>query len=151
MTARDGGSRSDGPIPTPGISFARRHPILTGFGVLAGLSLFAAYFPVSAIVTGVVVGAHATGADRTALRLFRRAATAVTQRWRVRHPSAPPPAATGEPHPDAPAVELRGSRGVHGAGVHTPAQRRVAPRRAPHVRRPEPSLRGSEPREMGGP
>ena len=49
MTITDDRSASVSP-PTPPPSFVRRHPILAGFGVLSGLSLFSALWPVSAIV-----------------------------------------------------------------------------------------------------
>ena len=99
VTTRDGstGSRT---VPPPRTSFARRHPILAAFGVLAGLSLFAAYFPLSAIVTGVVVGAHASGVDGAAVRLGRRVGSGLAQRWRARHHRSivpPPPPPTVEP------------------------------------------------------
>ena len=84
-----------------GTTFVRRHPILAGFGVLAGLSLFAAYFPLSAVVTAVVVGVHATGVDRWGLRTARSAGTAILRRWRSRHQT--PPA----PQPTAPDVRQR--------------------------------------------
>jgi hypothetical protein len=87
-------------------SFARRHPILTGFGVLAGVSLFAAYFPISAIITGVVVGAHATGADRVAWRWTERAATWVQSKLH-RHAASPPVSAPAPPAAPSPSAQLR--------------------------------------------
>ena len=55
------------PSPSPsGPSFARRHPFYAAFGVLAALSLFSAFWPVSAIVTGAIVAARATGLDKLA-------------------------------------------------------------------------------------
>jgi hypothetical protein len=50
--------------------------------VLAALSLFAAYWPLSAIVTGVVVAARASGADKAALGVMRRGAGRVIDRVR---------------------------------------------------------------------
>ncbi|HEY4870239.1 MAG TPA: hypothetical protein VII79_09550, partial [Candidatus Dormibacteraeota bacterium] len=90
MTARDG-SAGGHTAPPPTTSFARRHPILAGFGVLAGLSLFAAYFPLSAIVTCVLVGVRASGADRAAVRLGRRVGSGLVRRWRARHQRAVAP------------------------------------------------------------
>ena len=53
MTIRD--ERSTPPATPPPPSYVRRHPILAGFGVLSGLSLFSALWPVSAIVVAVAV------------------------------------------------------------------------------------------------
>jgi hypothetical protein len=90
------------PAPPPHQpSFARRHPILTGFGVFAGLSLFAAYFPISAIVTAVIVGAHATGADRAGLRIGERAGCWLRSRLPHR---APDPVSASPPAPAAPSL-----------------------------------------------
>ncbi|HWW10860.1 MAG TPA: hypothetical protein VNY76_11505 [Candidatus Acidoferrales bacterium] len=168
MTARDGstGSRT---VPPPRTSFARRHPILAAFGVLAGLSLFAAYFPLSAIVTGVVVGAHATGFDAAAVRLGRRLGSGLAQRWRARHnpsvvpPPAPPtaePPASPVPSVETPALAERAigrsgiERGVprrppqpslhrSGAGNHDRGRRvRSAEQRTPVSTRPGPDEHG---------
>ena len=85
-------------------SFLRRHPILAGFGVLAALSLFAAYWPLSAIVTGVIVAGRATGADRFAYREARRGLFAVARRLGMhRAPSSPvQPPAPSPPVPQPP-------------------------------------------------
>ena len=115
VTARDG-STSGRTVPAPAASFARRHPILAGFGVLAGLSLFAAYFPISAIVTGVVVGAHASGADRAALSIGRRLGSRLAQRWRTRHHGSGAPSPTAEPPVSPPAPSIEG-RALAGRGV----------------------------------
>src|ERR1700726_2785174 len=83
-------------------SYIRRHPILAGFGVLSGLSLFAALWPVSAIVTAVAVAGHATGLDRAAWSLAERLAKRGIQI--VRH-RAPEPAEPVAPEPRAPAPQ----------------------------------------------
>ena len=113
----------------------RRHPILTAFGVLAGLSLFTAYWPASAIVVGVVAGARATGVDSRAWSLTRRVARAVVrrfQRQRTPPPPAEPPAAT------APQPARRERVGPeHSVGLHAREQRQPQPRqRAPRTHRP---------------
>ena len=92
-------------------------PILAAFGVLSGLSLFSALWPVSAIVIGVAVAGHATGLDRAALLLAERlAARDQLVRAPPDHaepgPTAPAPA---PPEPSAPAP------------VSTCAARRTAP------------------------
>lgn len=106
MIARDAGRAASPPPPPPpaGPSFLRRHPLLAGFGVLAALSLFAAYWPASAIVTGVVVAARASGADRAALSLLERTARRVLNRVR-NGPGDGPGAQAGSPEPGAPAPE----------------------------------------------
>ena len=91
MTDKTSQPAAPAPPPQPP-SFARRHPILTGFGILAGVSLFAAYFPISAIVTAVIVGGRATGADRLALHAGERAVRWIGERLHrtPAHPPAPP-------------------------------------------------------------
>jgi hypothetical protein len=96
-----GRSPSTPPLPKPTPSFARRHPFYTAFGLLAALSLFSTFWPISAAVTLGLVAVRVTGLDARALR----AATALGRRlWRfVRHEAPPPPAARGpEPAPRAP-------------------------------------------------
>src|SRR6202035_3013422 len=110
MTITD--DRATTPTPAaPPPSYVRRHPILAAFGVLSGLSLFSALWPLSAIVVGVAVAGHATGLDRAALHLAERLGVRI--RSSVRHgvhpepaPGAPEPAAPTPapvaPHPSAP-------------------------------------------------
>jgi len=93
----DSTARPPAPV-SPTTSFARRHPILTGFGILAGLSLFAAYFPISAFVTAGLVGAHATGADRLALRGTRRAVAWIRVHVPVKRQNPAP--SSPRPQPD---------------------------------------------------
>src|ERR1700694_3375676 len=129
MTARDG-SAGGHTVPPPPTSFARRHPILAGFGVLAGLSLFAAYFPLSAIVTGVVVGAHASGVDKAAVSFGRRLGSRLAQRWRTRHHGSAAPSPPAEPpvSPPAPSIE---TRALAGRGVGGKDAARTVARREP--------------------
>jgi hypothetical protein len=89
------------PAPHVELSFARRHPILTGFGLLAGVSLFASYFPLSAVVTAGLVAVKATGADAAAVRAGSRLFNAVVQRWRARS-ADPPQRDVPQPVPTAP-------------------------------------------------
>src|SRR5205807_4521959 len=90
MTAREAGGSAGTQAPQ-GPSFIRRHPILAAFGVLAALSLFAAYWPVSAVVTGALVGARASGIDRIALQWVRRGAAAAMRRFhRIPEPPSGP-------------------------------------------------------------
>lgn len=113
MTIPDDRPASVTPPSSPP-SFARRHPILAGFGVLSGLSLFSALWPVSAIVVAVAVAADATGLDRKAWSLTRsvagRIAAAVRDHRRAEPvspsptPVAPRPAA---PQPSAPRRDVR--------------------------------------------
>lgn len=106
MNATDAG-RTASPAPTPApqgspaSSFLRRHPVLAGFGVLAALSLFAAYWPASAIVTGVLVAGRATGMDRALFGAARRVASAAARRIRSRgrHDPSPQPPTSPEPAP----------------------------------------------------
>jgi hypothetical protein len=90
--------------PTPPPSFVRRHPILAGFGVLSGLSLFSALWPVSAIVVSVAIAADATGLDRKAWSVTKsvaeRIATAVHGHTHD-GPTSPAPAPVA-PVPSAP-------------------------------------------------
>src|SRR5579884_890891 len=125
-------STAPAPPPTHGVpSFARRHPILTGFGILAGVSLFASYFPLSAIVTGALVAFTATGADHVAMRAARRIGSAVAARWRVRTATPPPP----PPAPEPPAPQPRRPQvRAHGLG-----RQATAPR--PHAARPRRAVR----------
>ena len=104
MIASDAGRPASPPPPPPppGPSFLRRHPLLAGFGVLAALSLFAAYWPASAIVTGVVVAARASGADRAALSFLERSARRVLGRLR-NGPGDGPGAQGSAPEPPVPA------------------------------------------------
>jgi hypothetical protein len=76
MTITDDRTTPPTPAPTPP-SYVRRHPILAGFGVLSGLSLFSALWPVSAIVIAVAIAGHATGLDRAAVLLVERVAARI--------------------------------------------------------------------------
>ena len=143
MTAREAGGTA-GPQAPQGPSFIRRHPILAAFGVLAALSLFAAYWPVSAIVTGVLVGARASGADRVAYRWLSRGAAAVAHRFRRAPTSPADPPGGRAPEPPAPSS----------SPVPSPRQGAPSPvTRAPDRSRPEPgrAAAGITDRELGGP
>src|SRR5579864_8311053 len=139
--------RSSTPTPAaPPPSYVRRHPILTAFGVLSGLSLFSALWPVSAVLVGVAVAGHATGLDRAAVRLVERLAARVSASAHRRgnpepapvapaptapQPSEPaPPAPRREAHPPAaPATRSRRDPHRHEPGAQRPAaQRPVRPR-----------------------
>jgi hypothetical protein len=131
--------------PAPRPSFVRRHPILAGFGVLSGLSLFSALWPVSAIVITVAIAADATGLDRKAWSLTRsvadRIASAVRDRAHVDpSPSPPTPVAPAPPVPQPSAPR----RDLHPSSTATPQVRREprphpptahAPGRPRHPRR----------------
>jgi hypothetical protein len=132
VTARDG-SAGGHTVPPPTTSFARRHPILAGFGVLAGLSLFAAYFPLSAIVTGVLVGVRASEADRAAVRLGRRVGSELVQRWRTRHQRevAPSPAPPATEPPASPPLASLEAHALAQRAVGSTSVQRGAPRRQP--------------------
>jgi hypothetical protein len=119
-------------------SFLRRHPILAAFGALAGLSLFAAYWPASAVITGVVVVGRATGADMVAWRWLRstsaRMAGRVQQAWRrheAKHGAPEPAAPSPTPAPSAPqpghGPGLDRGRAAH---LRTPTRRVVRSRRS---------------------
>lgn len=107
MTISDAGraaAPAPSPPPAPGPSFLRRHPVLSGFGVLAALSLFATYWPASAIVTGVLVAGRATGADAALYRAARRGIAELANHilhFRHRDEAAEPPATPTPPEPAA--------------------------------------------------
>src|SRR4029077_10743044 len=124
MTITDDRSSTPTPAATPP-SYVRRHPIIAAFGVLSGLSLFSALWPLSAVVVGVAVAGHATGLDRAALHLVERLAERVSSSARLRaHPGpapaprpppappgaapAPPPPPPPRPPPPAPSPPGRG-------------------------------------------
>src|SRR5476649_1561274 len=100
MTNTDDRLTNPAPAPPPP-SYIRRHPILAGFAVLSGLSLFSALWPVSAIVITLAVAGHATGLDRAAWSLAERGAARVRAALRDHAPSAPSPSPT-TPEPAAP-------------------------------------------------
>jgi hypothetical protein len=102
MTAREPREPSHAPTSSPGPSFVRRHPVLAAFGVLAGLSLFAAYFPLSALVVGVVVAGRATGLDHTAWAVARRVGDGLVAVIRRRMSPPEPPS---KPEPSLPGPE----------------------------------------------
>lgn len=77
MTITDDRSSTPAPAAAPP-SYVRRHPILAAFGVLSGLSLLSALWPVSAIVIAVAVAGHATGLDRAAVLLAERLAARIS-------------------------------------------------------------------------
>jgi hypothetical protein len=91
----------------------RRHPILAGFGVLSGLSLFSALWPVSAIVISVAIAGHVTGLDRAAWSLTRTVATRLAGALRGHAPVVPVPPTPGAPGPVAPAPRSAPKREVH--------------------------------------
>ena len=131
MTIKDDLSTSPAPAPPPP-SYVRRHPILSAFGILSGLSLFSALWPVSAIVVGVAVAGHATGADRAVLHIAERLAARIASSMHhaahhVPGPVAPAPTAPqpSAPEPSAPRRE-----------VHAPAAPAARSHRAPHPRTP---------------
>src|ERR1700683_391586 len=107
------------PVPPP--SYIRRHPILAGFGVLSGLSLFSALWPASAIVIAVAIAGHATGLDRAAVLLVERVAARIDASAHHRRHSDPEPTAptpgpvAPTPAPSAPAPTAPRRE------VHTPA------------------------------
>src|SRR5947208_16024496 len=115
MTARDTRDRPAAPSPSnEPPSFLRRHPILAAFGVLAGLSLFATYWPASAIVVGVVAGARATGLDRRAWTEVRSLGRVVLARLRSHRAGHAPPAGPSAPGPAAPPPRGPGRDGAPG-------------------------------------
>jgi hypothetical protein len=123
MTISDDRSVSPAPPPAPP-SFVRRHPIVAGFGVLSGLSLFSALWPASAIVISVAIAAHVTGLDRETWSLTRAVATRVAAALRGHTPGNPAPAAPGAPEPAVPAP-------------------RSAPKRDVRAPAPQPRVRGA--------
>jgi hypothetical protein len=131
MTITDDRSTTPAPAAAPP-SYVRRHPILAAFGVLSGLSLFSALWPVSAVVVGVAVAGHATGLDRTALLLAERLVARIgASAHRRAHPE-PEPAAPAPPSPEpaapAPAAPRR--------EAHGPAAQAARVRREPHAQLP---------------
>jgi hypothetical protein len=132
MTISDDRSASVTP-PTPPPSFVRRHPILAAFGVLSGLSLFSALWPVSAIVVSVLIAADATGLDRKAWSVTKSVAERIATTVHAHthgDPTAPAPEpvapAPPAPHPSAP------RRDVHAPSVSHPPARARHPRKADH-------------------
>ncbi|HUZ70059.1 MAG TPA: hypothetical protein VMU65_10135 [Candidatus Saccharimonadales bacterium] len=110
-------------------SFVRRHPILAGFGVLSGLSLFSALWPVSAIVITVAVAADATGLDRKAWSLTRSVAERIASAMRGRAHADPSPS---PPTPAAPAPQPSAPR----RDVHPPSTATARVRREPRAQPP---------------
>jgi hypothetical protein len=131
MTITDDRSPTTAPAAAPP-SYVRRHPILAAFGVLSGLSLFSALWPVSAVVVAVAVAGHATGLDRAAVLLVERLAVRVgASAHRRAHPEPAPTApAPAAPQPAAP-VSSSPRR-----GAHTPATPAARSRRDPHTHAP---------------
>jgi hypothetical protein len=143
MTITDDRTTPPTPAPTPP-SYIRRHPILAGFGVLSGLSLFSALWPVSAIVIAVAIAGHATGLDRAAVLLVERVAARIDASAHHRmHPDPAPvtpapepgvPTPTPEPSAPVPAPRrevntsatpvVRSRRGPHAPAAHRPAHAR---------------------------
>src|SRR5579863_2017063 len=132
MTITDDRTTTPTPAPTPP-SYIRRHPILAGFGVLSGLSLFSALWPVSAIVIAVAIAGHATGLDRAAFLLVERVAARIDASAHHRtHPepspvTQAPGAPTPSPEPSAPSPTAPRRE------VHTPATPAARSRRDPHA------------------
>ncbi|MBV8194838.1 MAG: hypothetical protein JOY80_04860 [Candidatus Dormibacteraeota bacterium] len=122
-TNTTGGRSAPQPSPGPGPSFVRRHPILAGFGVLAALSLFAAYWPASAVITGVIVAGRATGFDRVVYNAARRGFDDVVSHLRhAPSTSTQPP----EPTPTAPSAEHRMPGVTASSSLRTPRSRTSA-------------------------
>src|ERR1019366_7810203 len=124
------------PTPTTAAappSYVRRHPILTAFGVLSGLSLFSALWPVSAVVVGVAVAGHATGLDRAAWRLAERLAARISSSAPHQAPPDPAPAAPTPrgPEPSAPAPSAPAPSAPH-RDAHAPAAPATRSHRDPH-------------------
>jgi hypothetical protein len=141
MHITDQRTATPAPPATPP-SFVRRHPIVAGFGVLSGLSLFSALWPASAIAITLAIAAHATGVDRVAWSLTRKAAMRIFDSVRGRSiGTAPSP----EPSPDSPQPpaphlpDPAAGRAAPRREVRAPATGGPRPRRRPPARRPEPS------------
>lgn len=136
------------PPPVPKTSFARRHPFYAAFGVLAALSLFSAFWPVSALITGAVVAARATGADRLAGRVLVRGA-----RWiRVKvagNPLPPEAPAPADAPPGAPDLSVDTAVHHRAPALRSPAVRTHRTRSAAHD--VEPVTAGKPERESGTP
>src|SRR4029077_19338245 len=137
MTITDDRSSTPTPAATPP-SYVRRHPIIAAFGVLSGLSLFSALWPLSAVVVGVAVAGHATGLDRAALHLVERLAERVSSSARLRaHPGPAPAPPTRQhrspPHPPRQHLDARRPHPPHprrfGAALTRPRTRPPPPRR----------------------
>jgi hypothetical protein len=131
MTITDDRTSTPAPAAAPP-SYVRRHPILAAFGVLSGLSLFSALWPVSAIVIAVAVAGHATGLDRAAVLLAERLAARISASAHHRdHPepgaTAPTPSAS-EPSAPAPSAPRR--------EAHAPAAPAARSRRDPYANAP---------------
>ncbi|MGA8416591.1 MAG: hypothetical protein WB808_08225 [Candidatus Dormiibacterota bacterium] len=142
------------PVPAPSAappSYVRRHPILTAFGVLSGLSLFSALWPVSAVVVAVAVAGHATGLDRTALRLVERLATRISESAYHRdHPEpAPAPPVPTAPEPAAPAPSAP-RREAHTPAAPSPQLRRGRHAQTPAAHRPVRTRRPATPERHAG-
>jgi hypothetical protein len=148
MTITDDRASTPTPAAAPP-SYVRRHPILAAFGVLSGLSLFSALWPLSAIVVGVAVAGHATGLDRAALHLAERFGVRI--RASMHHgarpepaPTAPAPAAPTPapvaPHPSAPAPSTPRHE-AHPPAVPSVRSHRVPRPQAPTNHRHEPARR----------
>ena len=110
--------------------------------MLAALSLFAAYWPASAIVTGVVVAARASGADRAALSILERSARRVLDRLR-KGPGDGPGAEGGSPEPPVPAEPPQAAPEPSPVAVTPPPAAPGTPP-APRPRRPRPAPRPRE-------
>src|SRR5580658_8290807 len=134
MTITDDRTTTPTPAQTPP-SYIRRHPILAGFGVLSGLSLFSALWPVSAIVIAVAIAGHATGLDRTAVLLVERVAARIDASAHHRtHPDPTPTTPTPAPAAPAPSPEpCAPAPTAPRREVHTPATPTARSRRDPHA------------------
>jgi hypothetical protein len=133
MTITD--DRSSTPTPAaPPPSYVRRHPILTAFGVLSGLSLFSALWPLSAVVIAVAVAGHATGLDQAALHLAERVAARVSASAHRRGHSEPVPVAPepAAPQPSAPAPQPSAPSAPR-REAHPPSAPAARSRREPHL------------------
>src|SRR5580704_17238418 len=155
MTITD--DRTTPPTPAPTApSYIRRHPILAGFGVLSGLSLFSALWPVSAIVIAVAIAGHATGLDRAAVLLVERLAARIDASAHHRTHPEPDPKTPSPSAPVAPAPAPEPSAPAPPAPrrqVHTPAAPAARSRRdprAPSPHRPAPARRPRAPEHRVG-
>jgi hypothetical protein len=99
--------------------------------VLAGLSLFATYWPASAIVVGVVAGARATGLDRKVWVEAKSLGRAVVARLRKSRAGQPPPPGPVVPASGAPQPRGHGQDGLRRGAMKVELPRPARRRRSP--------------------